>query len=429
MSSLGNRQAKLKNKLQSILSFNENIEVPQVNTEVMTPILFILDLLSIITPNIDNIINKLFDDNFKSINNYVKTTLYENLILNIEESNIENLSFFIKISDIDNLELLNKDYNDLVYNKFYSNDLFNKGLRDIIKNNSEINLLNKGIIISRNNNELNIRFSTPLSYKDFLYNLIFDENFIILNKEIILSEITKFNFNYTLEENSFESNLDYLKIKELINNIELEKENIFDLQKYNKLDEEASSISKGTFLKKLGTFDVEKKVNNISFFKLFNSNDYINSYLDIDTNSDLIKDLNNIQNIVIQNTTLINEPLNILFKYNILKNFINTVTLRSILDPKVKLLFIMNKYIRTGNSEVNNNVIEFYQTYETLISKIINNLNKNFICFLFKILKKEILRILRNILTSIIKEKLITYKNIYLSLLLPRRDSNNNFQI
>jgi hypothetical protein len=550
MSSLGNKQAKLKNKLQSILSFNENIEVPQVNSEISTPIFFILDLLSIITPSLDNIINKLFDDNFKNINQLVKIIIYENLILNIEDNSVNNILFSIEISDIDVLELYNKDYRDLVHSKFYGNDVVNKTIRDIIFTNSESNILNKGLFISRDNNRLNVRIESSLDYKSFLYNIIFDNNFVILDKDMILSEITKFTFNYTQEENTESSILTYLKFKELINNIESDKEDIFNLNKYNKFDDKVNEIIKGTFTKKLGVFNIEKKVNNIYFFKLFNSNDYINSFINIDTNSDLIKDLNKInkltsslkvnipnntnidnissdintiskysneglnklsnsnmtinnikgttsnntnvnnnindinnaansvgnatniavnnlnkanqslntlsnfnvqsnslnnlqddtinklndslnelQNSAITNLTKVSEPLSIVFKYKILTNFINTITLRSVLDPKIKLLFSMNQYIRNGEYISQKDIILYSQNYETLIKKITNELNKNFICFLFKILKKEILKILKKILTAIIKEKLIAYKNIYLSLLLPRRDSTNNFQI
>ena len=108
--SLQNKQAKLKSKLQTLLSFKDSIEVPKVNSEITTPIFFILDLLSVITPSLDNVINKLFDDNFKNINQLVKTIIYENLILNIENNSVDNILFSVEISDIDVLELYNKDY-------------------------------------------------------------------------------------------------------------------------------------------------------------------------------------------------------------------------------------------------------------------------------------------------------------------------------
>jgi hypothetical protein len=427
--SLQNKQAKLKSKLQTLLSFKDSTEIPKVSSEITTPIFFILDLLSVIIPSLDNVINKLFDDNFKNINQLVKTIIYENLILNIENNSVNNILFSVEISDIDVLELYNKNYTDLVYTKFYGNDLVNKTIRDIIFSNSESNILNKGLFISRQGNRLNVRIESSLDYKTFLYNIIFDNNFIILNKDIILSEITKFTFNYTQEENTAPSILTYLKFKELITNIESDKEDIFNTNKYNKFDDKVDEIIKGTFTKKLGVFNIEKKVNNIYFFKVFNNNDYINSYISMDTNADLVRDLNNIQNIVIQNTSLINEPLSIVFKYKILTNFINAITLRSMLDPKIRLLFSMNQYIRDGRYIPQEDIILYSQNYETLIRKVTNQLNKNFICFLFKILKKEILKILKDILIKIIKEKLIAYKNIYLSLLLSRRDSNNNFKI
>jgi hypothetical protein len=541
--SLQNKQAKLKSKLQTLLSFKDSIEIPKVSSEITTPIFFILDLLSVITPSLDNIINKLFDDNFKNINQLVKTIIYENLILNIENNNVNNISFSVEISDIDVLELYNKDYRDSVdpvHNKFYGNDLVNKTIRDIIFSNSESNILNKGLFISRQGNILNVRIESSLDYKTFLYNIIFDNNFIILNKDIVLSEITKFTFNYTQEENTAPSILTYLKFKELITNIESDKEDIFNTSKYNKFDDKVDEIIKGTFTKKLGVFNIEKKINNLYFFKVFENNDYINSYISMDTNSDLIRDLNKInkltsnlrinipnspnlanitnslntvsqysneslsvlsnanmtanninnatnnindatgniakatniaannlntvnqslnilsnlnlnpdslnslqdnalnklndslnelQNSAITNLTKISEPLSIVFKYKILTNFINAITLRSMLDPKIRLLFSMNQYIRDGSYTPQEDIILYSQNYETLIRKVTNQLNKNFICFLFKILKKEILKILKDILIRIIKEKLIAYKNIYLSLLLPRRDGNNNFKI
>ena len=565
--SLQNKQAKLKSKLQTLLSFKDSIEVPKVNSEITTPIFFILDLLSVITPSLDNVINKLFDDNFKNINQLVKTIIYENLILNIENNSVDNILFSVEISDIDVLELYNKDYRtDPVHNRFYGNDLVNKTIRDIIFSNSESNILNKGLFISREGNRLNVRIESSLDYKTFLYNIIFDNNFIILNKDIVLSEITKFTFNYTQEENTAPSILTYLKFKELITNIESDKEDIFNTSKYNKFDDKVDEIIKGTFTKKLGVFNIEKKINNMYFFKVFDNNDYINSYISMDTNSDLIRDLNKInkltsnlrinipnspnlanitnslntvsqysneslsvlsnanmtanninnasnsinnaannsnntninnnigdinnatnnindatgniakatniaannlntvnqslntlsnlnlnpdslntlqdnalnklndslnelQNAAITNLTKISEPLSIVFKYKILTNFINAITLRSMLDPKIRLLFSMNQYIRDGSYTPQEDIILYSQNYETLIRKVTNQLNKNFICFLFKILKKEILKILKDILIRIIKEKLIAYKNIYLSLLLPRRDSNNNFKI
>jgi hypothetical protein len=257
LKSLSSLKDGLEQKLAYLTSLKNDVE-EKIETAITTfnetkdeiisnnPINFILDILNTILGNsiIDRVANDFFIEILPSLENNIKTIIFNNLVNGIENMSIpnnlksdnNNINIPISNIDINNLYLTNPS---LIEGFYYGNDNINKNIyRNVITSNSGnyFNLLNT-LYIKKIDNTLNIKVNENIStVQDLYYNIIFDSTFNLFDKGRVITNIAVDLFNYNLDKRSINDVLKYETIIQLIDNISQDKTNPFDINRYKKQD-------------------------------------------------------------------------------------------------------------------------------------------------------------------------------------------------
>lgn len=440
MSLLGKKELVI-NKLKSLSSLKDGLDSTNLtsfienNNQIQSnnPISFILEILNTILGNsvLDRVANDFFIQILPNLENNIKTIIFNNLVNGIENMSIpsnlklDNNSFNIPISnlDVNNLYLINPSSDNSFY---YGNDNINKNIyRNVITSNSGtyFNLLDT-ISLKKNNSSINLKVNQNINtVQDLYYNIIFDSTFNLFDKNKVVTNIAVDLFNYNLDNRTTNDVLKYQTIIQLIDNISQDKNNPFDINKYKgqNIQDIVEKRSKGEFSLVYGVDNgYTKRVSFEGINSLINRDNTAKAFSDLNVNATPKIDLTNA---IKSPLTFVDSSINLQFKYLFFEAITNQTIFTCITDPKLKLLLNLNQILREpNNSSFNDNdsqkeLIEDYNKYSSLIITIHKEISKQFICYLFNILKKEILNIVKPIVLLILYEKINKYKNLYLSLL------------
>ena len=402
----------LVNQIKVFTSLNKNSEEIPLNVDSFLnstdSLLFLLDIISSIlgTAFLKSILSAFLNDLLLNLGNEIKTFLKSNNTSQISSSNSGNFSLSIPMSLLDFNDLFKIDPNSIEGSQIFKSGSFNSSFyNDVLNGNNSSTAFGGGTQLAYNQstNNVSVGSNNMQGSNESNLNSMLD-NINIIDPTLVTNLIIDSLFHTVSRKKSTTGIKNDLQIENVINNILQENQNPFDIQIENlaQYEVEAKKIKAGVMTLDLGCDD-----ENLILDKNFLTQNFNNPILQLDSALNSVLD-NNQQT----RNSAIDDKFYKSASSNLLMNIIKTV----LLSPQMIIYLLIRALLLNGNTQIPLNIIDFLAQQYGLIRLIICYIKNKFVAYVFNMFRRELLRIILPVLKKIVKEKLLTYKNILVSL-------------
>lgn len=384
---------------------------PNSNLDSSDPLLFLLDLISLILGSafLRVILSGFLNDLLGSLDKEIKNSLKASN--NTETSNTTQSSFnlIIPMSLLDYNDTFKIDPNSIEGKQIYTDGSFNKDFHNNVLNGNNSSSFFGGTIqmsYDQDSNNVSIGQNNINDDKETYLNKT-SSNIKIIDVEQINNTLLDSLFNTVSRKKSIKGINTDIELEGIINNIlggKDENESFtIEVGGVEKYEVEAKRIKSGLMVLDFGC-DTE----NLNLDKSFLNQTFENPIIRLESALNEVLNSNSVDS----DKSAINDKFNKDASKKLLLNVIKAI----LLSPQMIIYLLIRQLLLNGNATIPNNAKDFLSSQYGLVRLIICFIRNKFVEYVFKLFKKELLKLVLPVLKEIVKEKLLSYKNILVSL-------------
>ncbi len=416
---------------------NNNLDsnVNVFNNDSKDPIDFMLSLFSVLigVEVLKGLTKELLNKSLPDIDKQIKNTLKNN-ILNNDDSKAMDMNFSLngydlKVSEIDyEKKLKSTPENDLVM----ENGSMDNAIMNAINNVGSVQTYNNmNIVYDNTTDNINIKPNKPnQKTNEFLIELI--DSLTFVNKNLLITLIVDFIFGTLRKSKSRNQVYNDELYNSAINNIikDEDNDNYFEINanELTNISNNTNNVLNGLLPLDFDCGIVESNFSIYSLQNLIDSNDPID-YFDNELDNILPSDpkdgnrddlssnqLNTVNNKIQGNNKYNNKSAT---KNKVYKGFINglivVLTKKTTMSPQGLVILTLSKKLSGDNSPIGTG-LDLVKNNKNIIKCITKSIKSEMTAFLYKKLKKEVIKAVKGFTLAVINEKINSYYGILKSL-------------
>lgn len=413
MSFLKNTKLANKIKVFTTLSSNKKKDAnlnKDSNLNKKDPLLFLIGLISLIVGvgYLRTILSDLLNRLLPSLDSKLRDVLTSNNTTEQSNINASSFNFSVPMTLIDYNDKFKIDPNSIEGTKLRSDNKFMKDFYD--------NVLNKGsgtffgglvkMDFDKTTNSIKIGNTSPpnISKEEYMNKIL--SNIKVVDSKTVSNMVLDSLFNTISRKKSLNGIKNDLSIEDIFKNIlnGLEATDAFKISIENVYEYEvqAKNIKSGKMVLDFGC-----GVENLSLDKDFLNNNFTDPLLELENALD-----NTLNNSGIDSNPAIID--------NFYSNAIHKMLLNAIkgvvFSPEMIFYLLMRNAQFSGNENIPKDPTEYLKQQFHIVKTIICELKNQIIDYVFQMFKRELLKLVLPVIKEIVKEKILSYKNILLSL-------------